>query len=299
MKFHGVEMQGVFTNQIAESSPFWATQEDEGRLVYYSDELYLGDSSKFKKIIDEDNLISSNILAPIGSIIQYAGASVPNSSWMFCNGAELDPAQYPEIYAIIGTTYGSGTGTFKLPDLRRKFVWGVGNNIDLGETGGDETTDTTHSHNIFDHAHYGGPHTHEINHSHGIVAHSHTVANHVHGIPGETLSVSQMPSHRHGPSNLARFGSWNGGAAAGHGAISYGYTSRSGGGGSHNHTGNTSGSNPSTTSVSQNTDQHTGNSGQASGNTGGMTGTTGTSNAGENVLIIPPYIGLNFIIRVK
>jgi len=85
---------------------------------------------------------------PIGTIFPWAspsGASTEPTGYFFCWGYTLLQASYPELYAVIGTTYGiGGAGTFKLPDLRDQFVRGWVS----GRTVGDLQTDT-----VLDHTH--------------------------------------------------------------------------------------------------------------------------------------------------
>lgn len=54
----------------------------------------------------------------IGSIMAYAGASVP-VGYLSCDGQEVSKATYSGLYAIIGDTWGTATSTdnFKLPNL--------------------------------------------------------------------------------------------------------------------------------------------------------------------------------------
>lgn len=53
-----------------------------------------------------------------GVVLPYAGASAP-SGWLLCFGQSLLRSDYPELFANIGTTYGSADGThFNVPDLR-------------------------------------------------------------------------------------------------------------------------------------------------------------------------------------
>lgn len=53
-----------------------------------------------------------------GVVLPYAGSSSP-SGWLLCYGQSLLRSDYPELFANIGTTYGSVDGThFNLPDLR-------------------------------------------------------------------------------------------------------------------------------------------------------------------------------------
>lgn len=70
-------------------------------------------------VISSDNI-------PVGSIIWSANASVP-AGYLLCNGSAVGRATYPELFAAIGTTYGSGDGstTFNLPNLIDKFIEGA------------------------------------------------------------------------------------------------------------------------------------------------------------------------------
>ena len=77
-----------------------------------------------------------NIAIPVGTVLWSANPAVP-SGYLPCNGAAVGRATYPELFAAIGTTYGSGDGstTFNLPNLMGKVPWGstsVGTVIDAG-----------------------------------------------------------------------------------------------------------------------------------------------------------------------
>jgi hypothetical protein len=56
---------------------------------------------------------------PVGTITDFAGAAAP-TAWLFCYGQNVSRTTYADLFALIGTTYGSGDGitTFGLPDLR-------------------------------------------------------------------------------------------------------------------------------------------------------------------------------------
>ena len=61
---------------------------------------------------------------PVGSIIAVAGNITPDG-YLHCNGAEILTAVYPELFAVIGYTYGGdGTTVFRLPDLRGRWMQG-------------------------------------------------------------------------------------------------------------------------------------------------------------------------------
>lgn len=85
---------------------------------------------------------------PTGSLFPFAGssASVP-SGYLLCDGSAVArTGTYAALFAVIGTTYGSGNGstTFNLPDLRSRLPIGAGTGTGLtnrvaGTTYGTET----------------------------------------------------------------------------------------------------------------------------------------------------------------
>jgi len=65
----------------------------------------------------------------IGEIILFAGSTSPDTRWLLCDGASVLRADYPDLFTVIGTTYGAVDGThFNLPDLRDRVPMGVGGN---------------------------------------------------------------------------------------------------------------------------------------------------------------------------
>ena len=77
----------------------------------------------------------ANLLKPVGDITMFASSNnIPNGH-MLCNGASLNRADYPALFAIIGTTYGTASvTTFNLPDLRERFVVGFDDKITAAST---------------------------------------------------------------------------------------------------------------------------------------------------------------------
>ena len=84
----------------------------------------------------------------IGEIKAFSGNLQPDG-WLYCNGLLLPIYKYPELFAVIGNTYGGdGRMTFALPDLRGRVPMGEGagaglTNRQLGQKGGAETVTLT------------------------------------------------------------------------------------------------------------------------------------------------------------
>ena len=81
-------------------------------------------------------------LNPEGSIMMYAAASAP-TGYLLCDGSNVSRTTYSVLFAVIGTSYGSGDGsTFGLPNLEGRFPLGYdGSTYLLAATGG-ALTDT-------------------------------------------------------------------------------------------------------------------------------------------------------------
>jgi len=139
-----------------------------------------------------DQFIAASTGMPVGAVAALAGNVTP-LGWLLCDGAAVNRVTYATLFTIIGTLYGPGDGstTFNLPDLRNKFIRGVGSSTGvLGTAQAAElashahaVNDPTHSHN---HTHtFGGTtgaesaaHTHNVSdpgHAHTTQAHSHNV----------------------------------------------------------------------------------------------------------------------------
>ncbi|MDE2604055.1 MAG: tail fiber protein, partial [Bradyrhizobium sp.] len=91
---------------------------------------------------------------PLGAGLDYWGAVVPNSSFAFPAGQAISRTTYATLFAIMGTTYGTGDGstTFNLPDktgrvsamqeasaARLTSTYFGGNSTILGSVGGGES----------------------------------------------------------------------------------------------------------------------------------------------------------------
>lgn len=107
----------------------------------------------------------------IGEIIAYAGAVSPNANWLPCDGRPLAIATYPDLYAVLGDTYGTPVrGNFFLPDLRgRAGVQADATNHVLGSKYGSADTTLTVE-NLPEHSHPDSGHQHTTGNSIAAVA---------------------------------------------------------------------------------------------------------------------------------
>lgn len=106
------------------------------------------------------------VYAPTGMIVQFAAASSP-SGWLLCDGSLVLKATYPDLWALLGSTYGTPTSTqFYLPDLRGRIGVGLDNmggsdagrlNVTntLGGSGGVQEV-TLNENNLPQHTHAAG-----------------------------------------------------------------------------------------------------------------------------------------------
>ena len=95
--------------------------------------------------IEDKTRVIEEYKVPIGTIIAMSSDYIP-TGYLLCNGSAVNRQTYSLLFAKIGTTYGEGDGTntFNLPDLRGKFVRGLGGNSDLlGKTQGDAIRNIT------------------------------------------------------------------------------------------------------------------------------------------------------------
>lgn len=63
-----------------------------------------------------------------GVMMDFCGATPPDG-WLICDGSAVSRATYARLFAVIGTTFGSGNGTttFSLPDGRGRVIAGKDN----------------------------------------------------------------------------------------------------------------------------------------------------------------------------
>jgi len=101
----------------------------------------------------------------IGEIVPYAGSTPPTTDWLLCDGRSLARADFPDLFTVIGITYGAVDGThFNIPDLRGRVPLssGTGSGLSarsLGDSFGEETHQLTVA-ELAAHTHTDSGHTH-------------------------------------------------------------------------------------------------------------------------------------------
>jgi microcystin-dependent protein len=87
---------------------------------------------------------------PAGAVFYFAASTAP-TGYLKANGAAISRTTYADLFAAVGTTYGSGDGstTFNLPDLRGEFLrgWDDSRGVDSGRVFATSQTDEFKSHN--------------------------------------------------------------------------------------------------------------------------------------------------------
>lgn len=130
---------------------------------------YIYDVSSDTWIAGPNTVVAAG--SPAGTLLPFAGdgtaAAALAPDYLLCYGQAISRATYADLFAVVGTTYGSGDGstTFNLPDLRGRVPAGLDN---MGGSSANRVTDSAAD-------------------SIGGVA----------GTETHTLTVAELPEHTH------------------------------------------------------------------------------------------------------
>ena len=254
---------------------------------------------------------------PVGCILMWGGYTPPDG-WLQCNGGVLPRASFPELFAILGTSYGYYDDLhFVLPNLNQRFPLGLSGaapGTALGEIGG-----------IINHQHFIPQHTHPVG-TLSVESHSHnvgtlTVASHTHGLGSLGTGSAgghdhTVPSHSHDSGTLSATGNTPDNTTSGQFGVQTGSSNVSFAPIAHRHnnlnldvSGNT-GSSGTLTTGTVGSHGHSmsgtlgssapGITGATASNSPDITGTTGNNPAGYGTTQNdPPYLVIMYIIKVQ
>lgn len=163
--------------------------------------------------------IASGGGVPAGTVIDFAGTAAP-TGWLVCAGQILSRADYADLFAAIGTTYGAPSGsTFSLPDCRGRVVAGRDidaggfadrltnpNSRNVGASGGSQSVTLTtgqmasHTHTVSGTTNSSGAHTHTVN---AMSPSQGETGFNFGGAAAQTLTTSSAGAHTHTLSGTA------------------------------------------------------------------------------------------------
>jgi microcystin-dependent protein len=140
------------------------------------------------------NLGLGSFLVPTGSILMWSAGTIP-SDWKLCNGDAISRTTFATLFALIGTTFGAGNGTttFNIPNYKNRMPYGA-DIVAIGATGGSaDATLVAHNHTANNVITDSG-HTHSFSGTTGTQSadHQHTVNAYVGSTIGSTNNALQV-----------------------------------------------------------------------------------------------------------
>lgn len=121
-------------------------------------------AAKFQPMFDAF-CFNKGVCRLIGEVVTWAGSASPSDKMLECDGASYLRADYPDLFNIIGTVYGSADSNhFNVPDLRGRVPIGAGtgsglSTYTLGQQLGEEAHVLTVG-ELANHTHTDSGHTH-------------------------------------------------------------------------------------------------------------------------------------------
>lgn len=207
-----------------------------------------------------------------GGMVWFGSADVTDTI-VICDGRQLSRSTYSALFALIGTTFGAGNGstTFNIPNMIGRMPFGVDGAVLLGNSGGAKTVALVLA-ELAAHAHTQAAHAHVVaSHAHSTPAHSHTGGSHTHPVDGvgrfavrnDLAQINVLNDNGGSGSSGVNIGAGSGGGAAVTSTLAAGTTGVAA---------------PATDSVTP------------------VINSAGSGTAHQNM---PPYLGVNFAMRVR
>jgi microcystin-dependent protein len=130
ISFNGVQQNGeaVFTATI---TPDFISSKTLVNVASTDDQLIIQRPTEGLRKVTVAGLLERAGVVPIGTILPFAGSTVPNG-FLLCDGSEVLVSEYTELWKVIQYSFKAfstlvGTNTFGLPDLRGRFPLGADN----------------------------------------------------------------------------------------------------------------------------------------------------------------------------
>lgn len=131
------------------NSNFYTRQQSDGRYATISQaNALLPRAEAASTYVTQQalTLALAAVMLPVGTILDYAGASAP-AGFLMCQGQAVSRTTYAALFNVVGTTFGAGNGstTFNLPPPGVMYVaqGTSGSFRTRGATGGSETETLT------------------------------------------------------------------------------------------------------------------------------------------------------------
>ena len=73
---------------------------------------------------------NNSFTGAVGTIVGFGNTTAP-TGWLVCNDAAVSRSTYARLFAVTGTSFGTGDGSsnFNVPDLRDRVALGYGTNM--------------------------------------------------------------------------------------------------------------------------------------------------------------------------
>ncbi len=117
-EFHGsfwLYGNGVPNDDIGKMNDWYIDRSSKYWCIYHRD--HSGWTDTGRNLIGNDGSMGGDTV-PIGAILPCTTNSVPDG-WLLCDGSSIMRRDYPELFDVIGESYGAGDGvtTFALPNI--------------------------------------------------------------------------------------------------------------------------------------------------------------------------------------